>query len=369
MSSHLQDAMSIRSGRSHLTVDLDAVAANWGFFAENADGAECAAVIKANGYGLGLAPVAKRLARAGCKTFFVAHLEEGQAARAALGPEATIYVLNGIMPGEEVLFFDNDLRPVLNTLSQIDLWRETALFKPAALHVDTGMNRLGLSEEDLDAASQALEGVSLSLIMSHLACASDPHHPKNQMQLDLFKSIVPRLPPAPLSLAASAGTLLQGDYCFDMVRPGIGLYGGAPFDRDHVALAPSVKLEAPIIQLRMVGPGDHSGYGATWQADRRRRLAIVALGYADGFLRSGSGRGFAVVGGAVCPIVGRVSMDLIALDVTNASPSLKEGAMAQFLGPAAPIDAQAEALGTIAYELLTGLGDRAARTYIGADED
>ncbi len=353
------------SGQTRLTIDLDALASNWRFFRDQCDGATCAAVVKANGYGLGDAQVAKRLAREGCETFFVAHLSEGVAVRAALGDGPKIYVFSGVMEGQIPHFHTHDLQPILNDLGQIDHWREHALCAPAALHVDTGMNRLGISEGDIDAANEALVGVSLSLIISHLACASDPQHPKNGMQRGAFVAAAARLPPAPLSLAASAGTLLEGDYCFDMVRPGIGLYGGGPFDVEPVPLTPVATLEAPILQLRRVGPGDTIGYGATWQADRARTIATVALGYADGFLRSGSSRGFAILGGAVCPIVGRISMDMIALDVSGAGNAAKIGAYAQFLGRAAPIDAQAQALGTISYELLTGLGGRFERVYVG----
>lgn len=352
-------------GQARLSIDLEALATNWAFFRDHSDGAESSAVIKANGYGLGVVPVAQRLAKAGCKTFFVAHLGEGIVARAALGSEPIIYVLNGLMTGQCAAFHEHNLRPVLNDVGQIGHWREEGLGAPAALHVDTGMNRLGIGEDDLDAANEALTGVNLALIMSHLACASDPQHPKNDMQRDAFISAAAQLPPAPLSLAASAGILLEGDFCFDLVRPGIGLYGGGPFDVEHVPLVPVACLEAPIIQLRRIGPGDTVGYGATWQADRAKTIATVALGYADGFLRSGSSRGFAIVAGAVCPIVGRVSMDMISLDVTSAGKAAMVGSYAQFLGRGAPIDAQAQALNTISYELLTGLGQRFERVYEG----
>jgi alanine racemase len=354
------------SGQAKLTIDLDALATNWAFFRDQSDGAHCSAVIKANGYGLGVTPVAQRLAKAGCTTFFVAHFGEAVSARAALGSDATIYVLNGLMDGQCEAFHYHNLRPVLNDLDQIEHWRGSGLNAPAALHVDTGMNRLGISEDDLDAAKEALIGVNLALTMSHLACSSDPQHPKNHMQREAFLRAASQLPSAPLSLAASAGILLEGDFCFDLVRPGIGLYGGGPFDVEHVPLVPVAQLEAPIIQLRRIGPGDTVGYGATWQADRAKTIATIALGYADGFLRAGSSRGFAVLGGAVCPIVGRISMDMIALDVTGAGKAAKVGAMAQFLGRAAPIDAQAQALGTISYELLTGLGGRFERVYVGS---
>lgn len=352
-------------GQARLTVRLNALAANWRFFRDNAHGATCAAVVKADGYGLGVREVAVALRNAGCGVFFVAHLAEGIAARSALGAVPAIHVLNGLMPGEDDIMAAHGLTPVLNSLDQIDQWRDAMPGLPATLHVDSGMNRLGIGLEEVDQAADRLEGIPLALVMSHLACASDPQHPKNSMQLQEFLAASARLPTAPLSIAASAGTLLGSEYCLDLVRPGIGLYGGGPFDADPIALNPVAILEAPLIQVRQVGPGDTIGYGASWQADRRRTIAIVALGYADGFLRSGSNRGFAVLAGAVCPIVGRVSMDLIALDVSGAGRGAQVGALAQFLGPAAPIDAQAQALGTIPYELLTRLGGRFVREYVG----
>jgi alanine racemase len=356
-------------GQARLTVRLDALAANWRMFADLAPGSTCAAVVKADGYGLGAEAVGRRLAREGCGSFFVAHLGEALALRAALGPSPEIHVLNGLPEGASDAMLADDLRPVLNTLDQIARWRDEGAGRPAALHVDTGMNRLGVSLDEVDAAAEALDGVNLSLIMSHLACASDPAHPKNHVQRDAFLDAASRLPPAPLSLAASAGALLGEDFHFDLIRPGIGLYGGGPMDAVAVPLHPVAVLEAPLIQVRAIGPGDTVGYGATWEADRRRTIGVAALGYADGFLRSGSSRGFAVIAGAVCPILGRVSMDLIALDVTGAGKAAQEGAMAQFLGPAAPIDAQAQACGTIPYELLTRLGGRFHRTYQDAETD
>ena len=351
--------------QARLTIDLDALASNWAFFRDQSQNALCSAVIKANAYGLGVSRVAQCLAKAGCTAFFVANLNEGIKARSALGADAIIYVLNGLMRGECTTFHYHNLRPVLNDVDQIDYWRSDALGAPAALHIDTGMNRLGICEDEIDLANEALNGVNLTLIMSHLACASDPQHPKNNMQRAAFINAAAQLPPAPLSLAASAGILLKNDFCFDLVRPGIGLYGGGPFDDEFVPLNPVACLEAPIIQLRRIGPGDTVGYGATWQADRAKTIATIALGYADGFLRAGSSRGFAILGGAVCPIVGRVSMDLINLDVTSAGTAAQVGAFAQFLGRAAPIDAQAQALNTISYELLTGLGSRFERFYEG----
>jgi alanine racemase len=345
----------------HIELDPAALVANWRFLADLAVGAECAAVVKADAYGIGADVAVPALAGAGCRSFFVAHLHEGQLVRQIAGPDARVFVLSGLLPGQGETFAQAGLVPVLGALDQIEAWRNEAPTSPMALHVDTGMNRLGLPPDDVDAAADLMEGLEPVLVMSHLACASDPDHPKNALQRRAFIEAAARLPAAPLSLSASAGTLMGPDWHFDMVRPGIALYGGGPLDAAHVPLRPVVRLTACVLQVRDVGPGDTIGYGATWEADRRRRVAVVALGYADGFLRSGSSRGFAVAGGAVLHVLGRVSMDLVALDATQA-PKLKAGDHVEFLGPAAPIDAQAQACDTIPYELLTGLSRRATRT-------
>jgi len=291
-------------------------------------------------------------------------LEEGQSARRCLPKGATIFVLDGVFNSEIDDFRASDLVPILNTPSQIMLWLEHGGGAPCGLHLDTGMNRLGLSPEEAERCGESADGLNLALVMSHLACSSDPENPMNKAQRDSFAKSAMSLPYAPLSLANSGGALLGIDYCFDMIRPGIGVYGGGPFDQIAVPLQPVVTLTSPILSVRDVGPGDSVGYGATWTADRRRRIATVALGYADGFLRTGSSRGFAVLDGAVCPIVGRISMDLIGLDVTGAGKGAVEGAHMEFLGSAAPIDAQAQACGTIPYELLVRMGDRFERRVI-----
>lgn len=352
------------AGQARLDIDLAALATNWRLFRDAPGGGACAAVVKADGYGLGAAPVARALVAQGCDSFFVAHTGEGVALRAALGAGPRVFVLNGPAPGEEPLLAAHALAPVLNHRAQVEGWQAHAPGGPCAVHVDTGMNRLGLAPEEAVELAPVLASLDLVLVMSHLACGSDPRHPLNPRQRDLFVETAARLPPAALSLSASAGALLGPAYRFDLVRPGIGLYGGAPFDDAPVPLLPVASLDAPVIQLRDIGPGDTVGYGATWEAPRARRIAIVALGYADGFLRSGSNRGFGVWRGAVCPIVGRVSMDLIALDVTQAK-GLAPGDRMAFLGPSAPLDAQAQACGTIAYELLTRLGPRLHRVWHG----
>ncbi len=347
-------------GLARITVSPRALQENWLFFRAQAEGAVCAAVVKADAYGIGLGIAAPALVEAGCTDFFVAHRHEALAARALVPAEARVFLLNGVMPGEELALAQAGIVPVLNSVGQMERWQAAVPGAPCAVHVDTGMSRLGLTPEEALERAELIEALAPQLILSHLACASAPDHPKNAMQRAVFMETCARLPVVPLSLAASAGALMGPDYRFDMVRPGIGLYGGGPFDAVAVPLRPVVRLEAPVIQLRDVGPGDTIGYGSTREADRRRRLAVVALGYADGFLRAGSNRGFGVVRGTVMPVMGRVSMDLVILDATSAR-GLAEGDMVEFLGPAAPLDAQAQACDTIPYELLTGLSRRAAR--------
>jgi alanine racemase len=356
-----------RPGRARLTIDLDAIVANWRAFDRAGGGAACAAVVKADAYGLGAAPVARALSAAGCSRFFVAHLEEGLALRKALGPGPRIFVLNGALAHEEDDLLAAELIPVLNDPEQIRRWAMLGEGAPAAIHLDTGMNRLGVAPEEWEDAGEAAEGLTLELVMSHLACASEPQNPMNALQRALFVQAATRFPPAPMSLAASAGALLGPEYAFDLIRPGIGLYGGSPFDDATTDLRAVVTLEAPILQVRDAGPGDTVGYGASWRADRPRRIATIAWGYADGYLRSASSRGFGVLAGQACPLVGRVSMDLITLDVTAAGPAAEPGALVELLGPNAPLDAQAQAAQTIPYELLTRLGGRAVRRWIGAD--
>lgn len=350
-------------------MDLGAVARNYRFFRERAGAAETGATIKADAYGLGAERVAPVLEREGCRTFFTAHAEGGAALRKVLSQsESRIYVYNGVLAGETPIFLEHRLRPVLNSAGQIAVWRDISAKEetppPAALHVDTGMNRLGvsLSEAETLAGNGALEGVRLSLLMSHLACADDPAHAMNARQLAAFRKACALFPQAEArSIANSAGTLLGPDCAFDLVRPGIGLYGGAPLLENGPPLAPVATVEAPILQVRRLAAGQPVGYGAGYMAERDMLTATVALGYADGFLRAGGHGGFGVLSGMHCPIVGRVSMDLIVLDVTEAHNAARVGERVSFLGP--DLDAQAAAAGTISYELLTRLGQRFERIY------
>lgn len=348
--------------RPSLVVDLSAIVANYRLLIAQTKPAEVAAVVKADGYGLGARPVARALAAAGCKTFFVAHVEEGTDLRGAI-PSSTIYVLHGYAAPHKALFAEHKLAPVLSTASQVADWLKSGLRQPYALHLDTGMSRLGLSERDLDTIAGA---ASPALVMSHLASADDPEHEKNQAQFARFKTLAKRFPDTPLSLAASGGCFLGADFTFDLVRPGIALYGGNPGKAAANPMRGTVTLTAPLLQVRSIDRGDTVGYGATYSASGPRRLGIAALGYADGLMRSLSNRGLGVIGGVKCPIVGRVSMDLVTLDV-SAVPEAHAGAAVEFIGPHQTIDELARAAGTLPYEIYTRLGPRIERRYVGAN--
>ncbi|MCE9521446.1 MAG: alanine racemase [Alphaproteobacteria bacterium] len=347
-----------------LTVDLSAIVANYRFIAAQTKPAEVAAVVKADGYGLGALPVSRALAAAGCKTFFVAHVEEGAALRRAI-PGTIVFVLHGYAAAHKHAFAEHALSPVLSSAGQLSDWLQSGLRTPYALHLDTGMSRLGLSHADLDAIDAA---TAPALVMSHLASADDPEHEKNQAQLARFKTLSQRFQNTPLSLAASGGCFLGPDFAFDLVRPGIALYGGNPGKTGENPMRGTVTLSAPLLQVRSIDRGDTVGYGATYAATGPRRLGIAAMGYADGLLRAASNRGHGVIGGVKCPIIGRVSMDLVTLDV-SAVPEhdAHAGAAVEFIGPHQTVDALAREAGTLPYEIYTRLGPRIERRYTGGE--
>jgi len=364
------------SGPPHATtfleIDLDALASNYRLLAGRAAPARCAAVVKADGYGLGVGPVAQTLRAAGCETFFVAHLGEAVTLRETLAdvPAAPeIYVLNGLMPGEEPVFREHLLMPVLNDLGQIERWAANCRERgphPAAIHLDTGMSRLGLpldEQEILFVDLDRLRGFPLRCVTSHLACADTPDHPLNRRQQRDFAAIVKRLPKATASLAASSGIFLGPDWHFDMVRPGAALYGVAPTEGQPNPMRSVVRLLGKIIQIRHVDAPRTVGYGATHQFSGPTLVATVAVGYADGYPRSLSGRGTAYIGDVAVPLIGRVSMDLVTFDI-SAIPTTKPGDLVELIGPHVGVDAVGAAAGTIGYEILTSLGHRYRRHYI-----
>lgn len=364
----MTDASSAR-----LTVDLDALADNFHLVRATAGGADVAPVVKADAYGLGAGPVSRRLWAEGARTFFVARVSEGEQLRQDLGPDraAHIYVLDGAPPGSAPRLAAAGLVPVLNSLAQVE---ETAAFArgrqsplPVALHIDTGLNRLGLRPEEARALAEArgrLAGLGLVLIMSHLACAPDPDHPMNRLQLERFREVSALFPEAPRSLANSGGIFIDPDFHFDLVRPGITLYGGGPRERHDPRLRAVARLEAPILQVRSVPPGETVGYDATFTAERPTRVAILPVGHADGYFRSSAGSGRVWFDGAFRPVLGSVSMDLLAVDVTDCDDALP-GAMVELLGEHALVDDLAAAAGTISYEILVRIGPRATRAYLG----
>jgi alanine racemase len=352
-----------------LEIDLLAITDNWRRLAARLKpGASCAAVVKADAYGLGVERVAPRLAATGCTLFFVATLDEGMALRRLL-PGAEIAVFNGLMPGTARDFHRARLIPVLNDLGQIAAWRGNALTQPlpAMLHLDTGMARLGLPPAEFNRLAESpglLAGLELRAVLSHLACADEPAHEHNAAQLAAFRAALERLPPAATSLAASSGIFLGPDYHFDIARPGAALYGVNPLPNNPNPMAQVVRLKGRILQVRDVDSGNTVGYGAAHRMERTGRIATVAVGYADGWLRSSSHRGSAGIAGQRAPIVGRISMDLLTFDVTGIDPALvTPGAFVDLIDERHGVDAVAATAGTIGYEILTALGGRYYRVY------
>jgi len=360
-----------------LTIDLAAIVGNWRELGRRAAPAQCAAVVKADGYGCGIEPVTAALAKAGCTTFFVATLAEARQARAA-APRAAIYVL-AMLPGTLASFAEGNFRPVIGSVEELAEWdafRLQGWHGTAALHVDTGMNRLGLSAEDiaqLDARALARRA-GLDLLMSHFACSEEPGHPLNARQMADFRKLRDLFPGVPGSLANSSGIFLGPDAHHDLVRPGVALYGANPTPGHLNLMRASVRLDGRVVQQRDVEVGDTVGYGATWTARRPTRLAVVAIGYADGFLRAASASDAkpgaeAVVAGRPCPLAGRVSMDLLAVDVTDLPEDKpRRGDTVALLDDTIGVDDLASHAGTIAYEVLTSLGRRYHRVYKGVSE-
>ena len=344
---------------SRLTVDLDALAHNHAVLKAAAGGAEVAPVIKADGYGLGAGPVARRLHAEGATTFFVARLEEGEALRRELGERtADILVLDGALAGTEDRLRAAGLTPVLPGPDQAARWREG----PLVLHIDTGMNRSGVTVEEAHALAN--KGFAPHLVMSHLGSAADEADPRNARQLERFREVRALFPNARASLAASSGIYLGEAYRFDMVRPGISLFGGGPREIPDDRFKAVATLTAPVLQVREVAAGERAGYGATFTAPRDMRIAVIACGYADGFLRSAHGRACARLHGKAAPLA-YVTMDLIGLDVTDILAA-RPGDEAELLGEHANLDVLANAVGTAAHECLVRLGVRGERLYLGA---
>ena len=356
-----------------LSIDLSAIEANWRALARRAMPAECAAVIKADGYGCGIEQVARTLAKAGCKTFFVADLEEARRVR-AVADLPVIYVLSGVMPNTPPTFADLNVRPVIGSLVELAEWDAFVASSQwrggAALHVDTGMNRLGISASDAAALAPRLrsENHGIMLLMSHFACSDAPAHPLNDKQIKLFREVRVLYRGIPSSLANSSGVFLGAAAHCDVVRPGAAMFGVNPTPGRNNPMRPVVELRARILQVRKIQRGETVGYNAVWTARRNSVIAVAAVGYADGFMRAASGTdefpgSNAIVGGQPCPLAGRISMDLVTIDVTDLPDPPKRGDMAILIGDDITLDDFATAAGTIGYEVLTRLGHRFHRIY------
>jgi alanine racemase len=354
LSPEANQAAALVTATGVLTVDLDAIIANWRKLEKTAVPAECAAVVKANAYGCGAEQVARALAAAGCKTFFVATLDEARVVRAA-APAAAIYVLGGLFQNTGEAYAKIDCKPVIGDLNELAEWdvfcRRSGWSGGAAIHIDHG----------------------ITLVMSHLASAELLNSPANARQLTAFREIASLFSGVPASLANSSGIFLGSQFVFDMVRPGCALYGINPTPEADNPMQPVVGLKARIVQIRNVERGDTVGYGGTWTARRPTRIAIVSAGYADGYFRAASAndgtRGAeVVVAGKRCPIAGRISMDLTAVDITDLEKNaVRRGHMVTLIGEGITVDELAHHFGTIGYEVMTSLGRRYARIYKGGN--
>ena len=372
-------AASLMTATGILTVDLDAIIANWRKLEKAAIPAECAGVIKANAYGCGVEPVARALAAAGCNTFFVATLDEARAARAALPKTAALYVLSGFPQNSGEAYARIDCRPVIGDLNELAEWdlfrRRSGWSGGAAIHIDTGMNRLGLTVSDAQGLIPRIQAGDhgITLVMSHLASAEQLNNSVNARQLTAFREIASLFSGVPASLANSSGIFLGGSFVFDLVRPGAALYGVNPTPEADNPMLPVVELKARIVQIRTIERGETVGYGGTWTARRPTRLAILSVGYADGYFRAASAndgtRGAEViVAGTRCPVAGRISMDLMAVDITDLPPNAaRRGHLATLIGEGITVDELAHHFGTIGYDVLTSLGSRYARVYKGGN--
>jgi alanine racemase len=356
---------------SRLTIRLGALKRNYGKVCDLAADSVVGAAVKANGYGLGAVPVANALWNAGCRDFFVAYAAEGVEVRNAL-PQANIYVFNGAMPGTTDVLVAHDLMPLIVSLEQLEIWsaqaRRLNQKLDVGLHFDSGMARTGIVHAEADylfSNPQLLDRLQLRHVMSHMASADDLTSSQPEAQLETFKTQRNMFPDVPASLSNSAGVFRGSEFHFDLVRPGIALYGGSPIDGQPNPMEQTVVLESPIVQFKDVMRGDQVGYGATYEVAKPERHATLTVGYADGYLRSKSNSGHVWIGGHLCPVVGRVSMDLTIVNITEVPDELIYlGAPVEMIGDNRPIDEVAAAAGTIANELLTELGSRYDINYV-----
>jgi alanine racemase len=361
-----------------LSIDLAALRRNWIALDQVSKGALTGACVKADGYGLGMVPVSRAFYQAGARFFFVATPDEGITIRNALPEDTHIFVLDGLFPGAAPLYVGERLMPVLCSIPMLEEWLQACMARnealPAALHFDTGINRLGFRLNETSIVKRMVDqiGYKPQMVMSHLACADTPNHEKNRTQLALFSSVLAQFPGIPASLANSAATMTSRDNHFQMVRPGIALYGGRAVAGRRNPMTRVVTLEAPILQVKELKTGETVGYGATQTVGRDSRIAIVAIGYADGFFRSQSSSnnrpgGKVAIAGHYAPVVGRVSMDMIGVDITDIPIQPLPGDMVELLGPHISVDDVADVSNTIGYEVLTSLKGRYSRTFVDPD--
>jgi alanine racemase len=357
---------------ARLTVRLGALKENYRAIERRAGAGKVAPVVKADGYGCGMIAVSRALAGIGADTFFVARIQEGVDLRKAL-PNVRIFVLDGLKPGTAALYRSHNLTPVLNALEEISEWsaaaRDARTKLDAAIQIDTGMNRSGLSRQDIETlcaeAKARLGGINVSLWLSHLSCSDDPKQPMNRQQLERFRAQLAKLPPAPASISASGGIGLERDYDMDMVRPGLALYGGNPQPALPNPYRVVAQLTGRVLQVRRVDSGETVGYGATFTAGKPLKLVTVSLGYADGLSRVLAGRGQAALGGVRVPFAGRISMDLAVLDATQVpDAACKRGAEVEFFGDTISLEEVADAANTMSYEILTGISARVPRVHV-----
>jgi alanine racemase len=372
-------AAALAASPGVLTIDLDAIVTNWRKLEKTGVPAECSGVVKADAYGCGIDPVTRALAAAGCKTFFVATLDEARAARAA-AKSAAIYVLDGFFQNCGDAFAQIDCKPVIGDINELAEWdvfcKRTGWAGGAAIHIDTGLNRLGLTVVEAQGLVPRIVAGDhgITLVISHLACAETLNHPLNAKQVASFREIASLFSGVPASLANSSGIFLGGQFQFELVRPGAAVYGVNPTPEADNPMQGVVDLKARIVQIRNVERGDSVGYGATWTARRPTRLAIVAAGYADGYFRAGGSndgtRGSEIiVAGKRCPVAGRISMDLLAIDVTDLpNNAVRRGHLVTLIGEGITVDELAHHFGTTGYEVLTSLGRRYARKYKGGTD-
>lgn len=360
---------------ARLTIDLGALKRNWQALDKVSRGALTGAAVKADAYGVGIVQAVRALYQAGTRFFFVATPDEGIAVRAALPDDAHIFVLNGLFPGAAPLYVGERLMPVLCSIPMLEEWLQACLARneslPAALHFDTGINRLGFRLNEASVVRRMIDqlGYSPQMIMSHFACADQPQHEKNRTQLALFTSVLAQFPNIPASMANSAALMTGRENHFQMVRPGIALYGGRAVQGRRNPMSPVVTLEAPILQVKEIRTGESVGYGALQTVARDSRIAVVGIGYADGFFRHQTGTnsragGRMVVKNQFAPVLGRVSMDMTQIDITDIADAPVPGDMVEVLGPNISVDDQADVGNTIGYEILTSLKGRYSRSYI-----